>query len=109
MLRHITLSVVLCLATTASWAEGDENSFCRGYIVKALAEYPVEGLSSTQLWLSWHEVIASTGAEGTLNEADYQSGRDKFDSLHGAGNTAALVAISDDECDMMYTAGWSWW
>jgi hypothetical protein len=109
MLRHIALSVVLSLAATVAWAEGDENSFCRGYIVKALAEYPIDGLSTTQLWLSWHEVVAHTGNEGTLNEAEYQSGRDKFDSLFSANDKAGIIEISDDDCDMGRHAVWLWW
>ncbi len=102
MLRQLTLIVTLTLAltSTASWARNAENSFCRGYIVKALAEYPMDGLPITQLWLSWYAVVARTGIESKLSESQYQAGRDKFDSLFATGNTSELIKISDKKCDM---------
>jgi hypothetical protein len=102
MLRQLTLIVALTLTltSTASWARNAENSYCRGYIVKALAEYPMDGLPITQLWLSWYAVVARTGSEGKFNESEYQAGRDEFDSLFAAGNTSALTKISNKKCDM---------
>ena len=111
MLRPLILiaTLTLTLSATATRADKNENSFCRGYIVKALAEYPMDDLPITQLWLGWYEVVVRTGSEGMLNESRYQAGRDKFDSLFAAGNTAGLAEISDEECDMGRNEGWSWW
>jgi hypothetical protein len=96
----LIVTLTLALTSTASWARNSENSFCRGYIVKALAEYPMDGLPITQLWLSWYAVVARTGSEGKFNESEYQAGRNKFDSLFAAGNTRALKKISNRKCDM---------
>jgi hypothetical protein len=102
MPRPLILIITLTLALTSpgSWARNSENSFCRGYIVKALAEYPMDDLPITQLWLSWYAVVARTGIEGKFNESEYQAGRDQFDSLFAANNTAALKKISNKKCDM---------
>jgi hypothetical protein len=96
----LIVTLTLALASTASWARNSENSYCRGYIVKALAEYPMEGLPITQLWLSWYAVVDRTGSKGKFNESEYQAGRDQFDSLLAANNTAGLIKISNKKCDM---------
>jgi hypothetical protein len=100
MLRQLILIVTLTLISTASWARNDENSFCRGYIIRALAEYPMDALPITQLWLSWYAVVERTGSEGILDESQYQAGRDKFDSLFAANDIAGLIKISNKQCDM---------
>ena len=102
MLRPLILiaTLTLTLTSTASWARNADNSFCRGYIIKALAEFPMDGLPITQLWLSWYAVVERTGSEGKFNESQYQAGRDKFDSLFAADNTRALIKMSDKKCDM---------
>ena len=102
MLRSLILvtTLILTLTSTASWARNSENSYCRGYIIKALAEFPMEGLPITQLWLSWYAVVDRTGSKGKFNKSEYQAGRDQFDSLFAANNTAGLIKISNKKCDM---------
>jgi hypothetical protein len=100
MLQRILLISVLLLSATSSWAKNDDNSFCRGFIVMALAAESVDGIAKIDLWLGWDATVAKTGGDNQLNESEYQSGRDKFDSLYAAGNSAALADLRDDDCDM---------
>ncbi len=100
MFQRIVLITVLLLSATSSWAKTDDSSFCRGFIVMALNAESIEGVAKIDLWLGWDATVANTGGDKQLNESAYQAGRDRFDGLFSAGNTAAVADLRDDDCDM---------
>lgn len=106
MLSRILLITVLSLLATSGWAKGKENSFCRGFIIKALDTESLEGVSKIDLWLGWDAVVSHTGG-GTLNESEYQAGRDTFDKDFASGNTAAIAKVRDRDCDMGRNEAWT--
>ena len=108
MLRRFLLIALLILPAAGAMANKD-NSFCRGYIIKALADTPVAGVSRVNLWLGWNATAARTGSDGMLNESEYQQGRERYDSLKSAGNTGQIAEIAGDQCDMGQNKVWIWW
>jgi hypothetical protein len=107
MLPRIVLITVLSLLATSGWAKDKDNSFCRGFIIKALAAESLEGVSKVDLWLGWDAVVARTGGGENLNKSEYQAGRDTFDKDFAAGNTAAIADIRDGDCDMGRNSAWN--
>jgi hypothetical protein len=107
MLHRILLITVLSLLATSGWAKDKDNSFCRGFIVKALDTASVEGVTRIDLWLGWNEVANRTVGENGLNKSEYQAGRDTFESNYASGNIQALVDIRDDDCDMGRNKAWN--
>lgn len=106
-LNRIVLALCLALGAGNVMAKGD--SWCHGYIKKALGEFPVEGLNRNDLWLAWNETVRQTIIEGNLNQESYQAGRDTFQQQFEAGNFAAMEETSDDECDLGRNSTWVWW
>ena len=109
MLRPLLVIALLAVPVSGALAENKENSFCRGYIIKALADFPVAGLSRVDLWLGWNATVARTGSQGMLNAEEYKAGRDRYDSLKSANNSAQIIEIMDEECEMGQNEGIVWW
>ena len=101
------LLVALLSFTSSAWADKD-NSFCRGFIIKALDEYSIEGPERIDFWLGWGATVERTGSEGKLNASEYQAGRDHFDSRFSSGGTSTVLDVRDDDCDMGRNDGWFW-
>jgi hypothetical protein len=100
MFKRILLITVLSLLATTSSARGKDNSFCRGFIIKALDTVSVEGVSKIDLWLGWNAAVVRTGFGNKLNQTEYQAGRDFFDQHYAAGDAEAIEDMRDDDCDM---------
>ena len=109
MLRLLALTVSLSLAASTSLANDNDNSFCRGFIIKALDEYSIEGAERIDLWLGWNATVIRTGSQGKLNETEYKQGRDSFDNRFSSGGAASVLAVRNEDCDMGRDAGWRWW
>lgn len=109
MLTRILLSLVLLFNGGVAAAEDKANSFCRGFIIKALDESTVEGESRIDLWLGWNATVTSTGSDGTFNESEYQQGRDRFDDRLASGGASAVLEVRNEDCDMGRNDGWVWW
>ena len=106
-LNRIILTLCLVLGTGNVMAKGD--SWCHGFIIKALGEFPVERLNRNDLWLAWNETVKETIIMGQLNPEKYQAGRDSFQQQFEANNVGAMIDASDDECDMGRNSTWVWW
>ncbi len=109
MFRAVVLFASLLLSASASLASDNENSYCRGFIIKALDEYSIEGAERIDLWLGWNATVIRTGSQGKLNESEYQQGRDSFDNRFSSGGTESVIAVRDEDCAMGRDAGWRWW
>jgi hypothetical protein len=105
----ISLLSVALLVPLAAQADGKDNAFCRGFIIKALAAFPIEGVSRVDLWLGWDAVVTRTGMDAGLSGPEYDAGREAFETHFNAGDMAALVDIRDGRCDMGRNSGWVWW
>lgn len=105
MKRLILVLAVIALPVQAfewPWQQpADTNySYCKGFVIAGLGEFPVEKLSRTQLWLSWN-AINRTGTSGdNLNQADFQAGKDNFANLLSAGDLDNLRQIANRDCDL---------
>jgi hypothetical protein len=107
MLNRVCL--VLCLSLGAGQAMAKGDSWCHGYIKKALGEFPVEGFNRNDLWLAWNETVKQTIIADNLSEDAYQAGRDTFQQQLEANDVAAMNETSDDECDFGRNSTWVWW
>ena len=107
MIHRFLLVGVLLFASTSACAEED-YSWCQGYIVKALGEFPVKGLARVNLWLDWNVIVAETIGKG-LNQERYQAGRDYFSRLNQEDNVQGIIDTSEEDCAMGRNPGWLWW
>jgi hypothetical protein len=107
MKQCLLITLLLTLGATAS-ADEVRHSWCQGFIVKGLAQFPIDGLSRVELWLDWNEVSQRNIEKGGLNESQYQAGRDAFDNLFSAGNTRSLIDTYEQDCAAV-RGGWRWW
>lgn len=78
----------------------EDYGYCKGFISSGLAAFPIDGLSRTQLWLSWNQVIQAGYATTDAGNAQYSEGKSKFDTLAAASDTQSLVEIANGECDL---------
>ena len=105
-------ALILAIAVAASgnlYADDEDYSWCQGYVVKALGEFPVDGLNRTHLWLAWNTTVDNTIATANLNQASYQAGRNRFDELYHLGDSAAIQAVTEERCNLGREPGWRWW
>jgi len=110
MLRRVILSMLLTLPVSGAWADGNSHdSFCHGYIRKALGEFPVDGLDRHNLWLAWNETVKLLLIEGELDQGQNQAGRDLFSQQLASNNVAGMVETSDEECNLGRNSTWVWW
>ncbi|MCZ6828526.1 MAG: hypothetical protein O7F73_02865 [Gammaproteobacteria bacterium] len=104
------LSLVTALLVCCAAASADEDySWCQGYIVKALGEFPVKGLSRVNLWLVWNEIVSETVVSNSLNQARYQTGRDHFSRLRDENNVQGIIDVAEQDCAVGRGPGWLWW
>ena len=108
MKHRLVLCIFLLLFPAASFAEED-YSWCQGYVVGALGEFPVKGLSRINLWLDWNVIVAETLGANDLNQDRYQAGRDHFARLHHESNARAIIDTSEEDCAVGRNPGWIWW
>ncbi len=108
MKHRLALFIILFLFPAASFADED-YSWCQGYVVGALGEFPVKGLSRTNLWLDWNVIVAETLGANKLNPDRYQAGRDHFTRLHHDSNAQAIIETSEEDCALGRNPGWIWW
>tara|TARA_R110001599_G_scaffold353815_1_gene598822 strand:- start:68717 stop:69043 length:327 start_codon:yes stop_codon:yes gene_type:complete len=78
----------------------EDYGYCKGFISSGLAAHPMKGMSRTQLWLSWNQVIQAGFASTDAANAQYSEGKSKFDTLLAANDTQSLVNIANGECDL---------
>jgi len=77
-----------------------DYGYCKGFISAGLATFPMKGLSRTQLWLAWNQVIQAGYVKTDPGDAQYSEGKSKFDTLLAASDTQSLVDIANGECDL---------
>ena len=87
----------------------EDNSWCQGYVVKALGEFPVNGLSRVNLWLDWSAIVDETIASQELNQTQYQAGRDEFSRMYAASDAQGIINTSEERCALGRNPGWVWW
>lgn len=104
-MRKLMLALIIVAVPAQAfewpWQEADQKDYgyCKGFIHAGLAAFPVQGLSRTQLWLSWNEVTREEFAVGGLSAEQYEAGIAQFDSLLASSDTVALVDVANGECD----------
>ena len=108
MTHRILLVAVLFFNCSAASAETD-YSWCQGFIIKALSEFPVKGLSRVNLWLDWNEIVSENLVSGNVDQERYQAGRDHFSRLNQEGNAQGIIETSDTDCAVGRNPGWVWW
>jgi hypothetical protein len=108
MINRIALITLLLIASPGGWAEEIRHSWCQGYIVRGLAEFPIQNLSRVDLWLDWNEVSQHNIDSKSFNQDQYQAGRDKFDGLFTAGNNQALIDTYKEDCAQVRNK-FQWW
>jgi hypothetical protein len=90
------------LAWQLPWQEKppERIDYCRGFLLKSLGAFPVEGLSRTQLWLAWNEVINATSLERERKMDEVDAGKAFFTSNLDSGNIQAILDEADTTCAM---------
>lgn len=90
------------LAWQLPWQEPppERIDYCRGFLLKGLGAFPVEGLSRTQLWLAWNEVINATSLERDRKLEEVAAGKEFFTSMLDSGNIQAILDEADTTCAM---------
>lgn len=90
------------LAWQFPWQEPppERIDYCRGFLLKGLGEFPVEGLSRTQLWLAWNEVINATSLERDRKMDEVEAGKAFFTSMLDSGDIQAILDEADTTCAM---------
>lgn len=73
-------------------------SYCKGFVVAALGEFPVQDLSRTYLWLAWNDINREGIPPASAPDADYQAGHQQFDQLLAAGSLDQLRDTADGGC-----------
>ena len=96
-------------ASGAVAANPDRDSFCHGYIKKALGEAPIEGLNRNDMWLAWHETVQTTLIVDQLNKSRYQEGRDTFSRQMAAQDIEAMEDVVEGDCELGQNPTWRWW
>lgn len=100
----LALAIVATPAQAFEWPWQTQTpadySYCKGFIYAGLAEFPMKGLSRTQLWLSWNQVIEAGLIKVDVGDAQYSAGKSKFDTLLAASDTQPLIDIANGECDL---------
>lgn len=109
MLHRFLLVTVLLFVSNFACAGDEDYSWCQGYIVKALGEFPVKGLSRVNMWLDWNQIVGETVVNDSLNQDRYQAGRDHFSSLREAGDVQGLINASEEDCAVGRNPLWLWW
>jgi hypothetical protein len=104
----LALALLAVNPATAADKQG-QYSFCHGYIKKALGELPIEQLDRNDMWLAWNVTVKKTIVEGELDKSRYQAGRDAFSQQLAAGNTAAMEAVVEGDCELGKNPTWRWW
>ena len=103
------LIIPCLLALPGTLYANEDNSWCQGYVVEALGEFPVQDLSRVNLWLDWSAIIDETITTGNLDKNNYQAGRDEFNKLHAAGDASGIINTSEERCALGRSPGWVWW
>ncbi len=82
------------------WQEEKETRFgyCKGFVLAGLAEFPIQDLSRTNLWLAWGDINRREQSSEAINAQDFEAGRSEFDNLLASSNRDQLLAIADGEC-----------
>lgn len=82
------------------WQEQGEvrYSYCKGFVVAALGDFPVQDLSRTQLWLAWNQINREGIAPATVPDSDYQAGYQQFHQWLGGGSLDQLRQLADGDC-----------
>ena len=110
MPSRFLIAVLFSLSATHGLAEDKENySWCRGFIIKALAAFPIAGLSRNYLWLDWNESVQQTIVTGRFDEASYQAGRDHIERMFEANDVPGIIETSEEVCDIGRNRTWFWW
>ncbi len=96
-----TLTLTAFSATThAAWpwedSGEDRPDYCRGVIVAGLAEFPIEDLSRTNLWLGWNG-LTRNGIHDASTE-QYQQGKQAFADLLASGDLESLRQLAQADC-----------
>ena len=105
-MRHLTLALLMIAAPVHAFdwpwesRETSDYAYCKGFIYEGLAAFPVQGVSRTQLWLSWNEAVRAGFALGELDPQQYEEGRQQFESLLAANDTDKLQQVTNGECDL---------
>ncbi len=108
-LHSLGLAAALLAATGASAADTDRDSFCHGYIKKALGELPIEGVNRNDMWLAWHETVQTTLIVDQLDKSRYQEGRDTFTQQLAANNVEAMEDVVEGDCELGQNPTWRFW
>ncbi len=111
-MRHLTLALLILAAPVQAFhwpwesPELSNYAYCKGFVFEGLAAYPVDGVSRTQLWLSWNKAVRAGFARGGLDPQQYEAGRQRFDSLLSANDADQLRVLTNGDCDL--DDSWQW-
>lgn len=99
----LALVIVAAPAHAFQWPwehqQREDYSYCKGFVFAGLGAFPVKDLSRIQLWLSWNNVVQAQFEEDGLNQAQYEAGKERFDSLLAANDLDSLLEMADRECN----------
>jgi hypothetical protein len=99
----LTLLIVAYPSQAFDWPWQDQQhedySYCKGFAHSGLASTAVTSVARIQLWLDWNNVVRAQFEKGSLDEARYELGKARFESLLGANDPAAILDAAKDECD----------
>ena len=69
--------------------------YCKGFVMAALSQSQLGDTSRIDLWLTWNHILR---VEGTINEQEFQQGRDRLSALIASDDFGAIREVADEEC-----------
>ncbi len=95
--------------TPQASADAARDSFCHGYIRKALGETPIDGVDRRNLWLAWHETVQTALIEGRLQSDEAERGEALFASQLADADSVAMEGVVEGKCELGKNRTWRWW
>ena len=105
----LTLLIVASPSQAFDWPWQDkpheDYSYCKGFAYSGLASTAATSVSRIQLWLDWNNMVRAQFEKGTLDEARFELGKTRFESLLAANDPGAILEAAREECG--FARGWT--
>jgi len=106
LLLACTLSLASAGAAAFGWpwqsAPEERLAYCKGFVTGGLTARGPQGTDRTELWLAWRTLIREGAADHRADQADYDTGRARFDGLASHADEVALLEEMRGECALSH-------
>ena len=74
------------------------HGYCKGFVMAALSQNELGETSRIDLWLTWNHILRAELPEGSIDEQDFQRGRDRLSALIESSDYSGIREVADEEC-----------